>query len=276
MAKPIPPKAPALITGGSSGIGLAMARMLVRAGRPVTIMGRDTLKLSEAEADLREIGTAPVLSVRGDVGQYLDVQHAVDATLNAFGPLGLAIANAGIAKPGHFTEQPLADHVNQMQTNYFGSLHLAEAAIAAFAPGTGRLVFVSSGAALIGIHGYAAYAPSKFAVRGLAEVLRVELEARGIAVTVAFPPDTDTPQLAEEGKTKPASTKRFTEDGGVFSADVVARDILQAAMAGRFQVTTGTSLKILMRLNNLLGPYLRWEQRRAIRAEAASSGGDGA
>lgn len=267
MARPIPPDAPALVTGGSSGIGLAMARQFVRAGRPVAIMARDGLKLSDAEAELRALGTAPVLAIRGDVTQFIDVQHAVDATVAAHGPIGFAIANAGIARPGHFIEQPLADHVSQMQTNYFGSLHLAEAAVPAFAPEGGRLVFVASGAALIGIHGYAAYAPSKYAVRGLAEVLRVELASRGIAVTIAFPPDTETPQLVEEGKTKPASTKRFTEGGGVFSADVVARDIVTAAEKGRYQVTTGTSLKILLRLQHLLGPYLRWEQMRAIRAE---------
>jgi 3-dehydrosphinganine reductase len=269
MPSPLSPKAPALITGGSSGIGLAMARLLVRTGRPVAIMGRDALKLSDAEAELRALNGGEVLTCRGDVGQYLDVQHAVDATLNAFGPLGLAIANAGIAKPGHFVQQPLTDHIAQMQTNYFGSLHLAEAAITSFAIEGGRLVFVSSGAALVGVHGYSAYAPSKYAIRGLAEVLRVELAARRVSVTVAFPPDTDTPQLIEEAKTKPASTKRFTEGGGIFSADVVARDILKAAMKGQFQVTTGASLKVLMRLQDLLGPYLRWEQRRAIKAEGS-------
>ena len=268
MLKPIPPKAPALITGGSSGIGLAMAQQLVTEGRPVTITGRDRNKLVEAEALLRSIRPkASVLAIRGDVIEPVDSERAVSTTVDEFGPLGLAIANAGVARPGHFIDQPIEDHLTQMWTNYFGSLHLARSATPAFGPG-GRLVFISSGAALIGIHGYSAYAPSKFAVRGLAEVLRVELAARGISVTVAFPPDTDTPQLTQEAETKPASTKRFTEGSGVFSAEVVARDILAAAMKGQFQVTTGTSVKILMWVQDLLGPYLRWEQRRAIAAEA--------
>jgi 3-dehydrosphinganine reductase len=268
MPNPLPPAAPALITGGSSGIGLAMARIFVASGRPVAIMGRDSAKLREAEAGLKQgHPAAGVLGLRGDVGQPLDISRAVDATVDAFGPLGIAVANAGIARPGHFVDQPLGDHVSQMQTNYFGSLHLARAAVPAFGPG-GRLVFVSSGAALIGIHGYAAYAPSKYAVRGLAEVLRVELAALGISVTVAFPPDTETPQLHEEALTKPASTKRFTEGSGIFSADKVAGDIIRAALKGQFQVTTGTAIGVLMRLQDLLGPYLRWEQRRAIAAEA--------
>ncbi|MQT15076.1 hypothetical protein F0357_20940 [Rhizobiales bacterium Sp-1] len=97
----------------------------------------------------------------------------------------------------------------------------------------------------------------------------MELAQRGVSVTIAFPPDTDTPQLAEEAKTKPASTQRFTEGGGVFSAEVVARDILKAAMKGQFLVTTGTPLKIQMHLQDLLGPYLRSKQRRAIKAVSA-------
>ena len=134
MAKPIPVTAPALITGGSSGIGLAMTRRLVATGRPVAIMGRDRAKLMEAEASLRQgRADARVLGIKGDVGDSKDVQAAVDATIDAFGPLGLAVANAGIARPGQFTEQPLADHQAQMQTNYFGALHLARAAVPAFA-----------------------------------------------------------------------------------------------------------------------------------------------
>jgi 3-dehydrosphinganine reductase len=271
MPKPVAPRAPSLITGGSSGIGLAMARIFVSAGRPVAIMARDGVRLLEAEALLSGgHHSRQVLGIKGDVSDPHDVQRAVDATVDAFGPLGIAVANAGIARPGHFIEQPLEDHERQMRTNYFGSLNLARAAVPTFGP-NGRLVFVASGAALIGIHGYAAYAPSKFAVRGLAEVLRVELAARSVSVTVAFPPDTDTPQLAEEGKTKPASTKRFTEGSGIFSADQVAGDIVRAALNGQFQVTTGTAVGILMRLQDLLGPYLRWEQRRAIAAEAKAA-----
>jgi 3-dehydrosphinganine reductase len=210
-----------------------------------------------------------VLALRGDVTLPLDVARAVDATVDTFGPLGIAVANAGIARPGLFADQSLDDHLSQLQTNYIGSLHLARAAVPAFGK-SGRLVFVASGAALIGIHGYSAYAPSKFAVRGLAEVLRVELAARGISVTVAYPPDTDTPQLAAENRTKPASTRQFTEGSGIFSADRVAADIVRAALRGQFQVTTGMSIRMLMWCQDLLGPYLRWEQRRAIAAEAKS------
>ncbi|MDR3494542.1 MAG: SDR family oxidoreductase [Ancalomicrobiaceae bacterium] len=266
---PVPPSsAPALITGGSSGIGLAMARRIVAAGRPVAIVARDELRLAAAVTELKAVrADAHILAVAADVGEADAVERAVAATTARFGPLGLAIANAGIARPGLFADQPLADHDEQMRTNYFGALHLARAAVPAFAPG-GRLVFVASGAALVGIIGYSAYAPSKFALRGLAEVLRVELAERGIAVTLALPPDTDTPQLAAENVTKPAATKRFTQGGGVYSADVVAATILAAAERGIFMVTNGLALNLIMRVQDLAGPCLRWSQRRVMRAEA--------
>ena len=132
------------------------------------------------------------------------------------------------------------------------------------APGA-RLVFVGSGAAFFGIYGYAAYAPSKFALRGLAEVLRVELAPRGIAVTLAYPPDTDTPQLAAEARTKPEATKRITADGGLWQPEAVARAILRGADRGRFAVAPGVQMTALLWLHSLLAPVLRWWQGRIVR-----------
>ena len=263
-----PPSAPALITGGSSGIGLAMARQIVASGRPVALIARNETRLAAAVTALKALrADAHILAIAADVGDADAVERGIAATVARFGPLGLAIANAGVARPGLFAEQPLDQHELQMRVNYFGALHLARAAVPALARG-GRLVFVSSGAALVGITGYSAYAPSKFALRGLAEVLRVELAERNISVTLALPPDTDTPQLQAENASKPAATRRITRAGGVYSADVVAATILAAAMRGQFMVTNGPALSLLMRIQDLLGPYLRWSQRRAIRAEA--------
>jgi 3-dehydrosphinganine reductase len=132
------------------------------------------------------------------------------------------------------------------------------------------MVFVSSGAAFFGIYGYGAYAPSKFALRGLAEVLRVELALVDISVTLAYPPDTDTPQLAAEALTKPTATKEITSGGGLWSAERVAEHIVRGAERGRFLVAPGTQMGLLAYGHSLLAPALRRWQTRIARRHAAT------
>ncbi len=246
---------PAIITGGSSGIGLALASLLHARGHPLTLIARDDAKLAQAAAAL---GGAP-LTLACDVADAAALEAAVQQAHAKHGAPDYVIASAGIAEPGHFTEQPLQSHQDQMATNYFGALHLAQAAVPHMASG-GRLVFIGSGAGFFGIHGYAAYAPTKFALRGLAEVLRVELKPQGITVTLAYPPDTDTPQLAAEARTKPAATKEITASGGLWQPEAVAQAILKGADKGRFAVAPGVQMKALLWLHSLLGPALRrWQ-----------------
>src|SRR5262245_1258901 len=99
-----------------------------------------------------------------------------------------------------------------MRTNYFGSLNFAHAVVPSMIEnGGGPLVFVSSAAAICGIYGYSSYGASKFAVRRLAETLRVELRRDGIAVTLVYAPDTDTPQLAGERADRASGRQRHDQ-----------------------------------------------------------------
>ena len=123
---------------------------------------------------------------------------------------------------------------------------------------------ISSGAGLFGVYGYGAYAPSKFAVRGLAETLRVELAPHGIIVTVAYPPDTATPQLAAEYATKPEATRRITAGGGVWQPDAVAARIVRAALQGRFVSTQGFALGALALCQGATGAIHRARQSRIV------------
>lgn len=255
----------ALISGGSSGIGLACAKELARRGYPLALMARDGARLHRAATDLRAAG-ARVKTMMLDVGDADASIRAVDLLVDRFGPPSWLINSAGIAEPGLFLDQPLSAHEAQMRTNYYGSLYLAHAAARHMTnAGGGRMVFISSGAGLYGIHGYAAYAPSKFAVRGLAEVLRVELAQHRISVTVAYPPDTRTPQLEAEEQTKPAATRRITAGGGRWEAEAVARKIVAGAEAGRFMVTPGLPTTVVAAFHSLIAPILRARQRRLIR-----------
>lgn len=257
----------AFVTGGSSGIGLAAARQLAAKGHPVALFARDAARLEAARQSILEgCASARVEIFAVDVRHRDALNRALQEAMELLGAPGVAIACAGIAIPGLFAEQTLDQHQLQMEVNYFGALNFVHALTGPMTEaGGGRIGLIASGAAFFGIYGYSAYAPSKFALRGLAEVLNVELAPAGIQVTLAYPPDTDTPQLAAEKLTKPPATQAITEGGGLWSADAVARDLLQGMEQGRFVVASGVQMKLLNRLTSLIAPLLRWHQRRIIR-----------
>jgi 3-dehydrosphinganine reductase len=257
----------AIITGGSSGIGLALARQLAAAGWNLTILARDTDRLARARAALASSGTE-VVTDAVDVSDHEVVERAVHAAVARLGPPKLLVASAGMVVPGRFDELPLEAYRETMEVNYFGTLNLVRAALPAMRTQRGgRIVMISSGAALLGIYGYTAYAPSKFAVRGLAETLRSELAPDGIAVSVVYPPDTDTPQFREEVRLRPEATSRVAGTAGVLSADQVAGAILRGIRRGRFTIAPGLEMSALAVLHSVVGPMLHrfWFDRQIAR-----------
>jgi 3-dehydrosphinganine reductase len=256
----------ALISGGSSGIGLACARTLAKRGYRVALLARDPVRL-QAAADLiqREAGSSPVVYC-GDVTDERFCIQAVEDLAAGSGRLDWLITCAGIVEPSLIEATSVESLRRQMETNYFGSLNLVVPAIDAMRrAGGGRMTLVASGAAFMGLAGYGGYAPSKFAVRALAEVLRVELAQRNIEVSVACPPDTDTPQLDAENKSRPAITRLLASRGGVMSADDVARKLIAGAEAGRFMLTPSMGMWALSAFSSLYAPFFRRKQARMMR-----------
>lgn len=262
----------AIVTGGSSGIGKACAALLIDRGHPVALLARGAGRLAEARTDLLSARPdAIVITIPVDVGDQQACQIAIDQLIDANGAPEWVICSAGIAKPGLFLEQPLEDHTCQLRTNYLGSVHVVRTAAPAMAGARkGRIVLISSGAAFLGIYGYSAYAPSKFAVRALAEVLRVELSQCGVSVTVACPPDTLTPQLEAETLSKPEVTRKITSGGGVWAAHDVAKAIIDGASRGRFFVGPGWSIRLLCIFHSVLATFFRLRQVRMVRHELKS------
>ncbi len=258
------------ITGGSSGIGLSVARQAAVAGARLSLVGRDAAKLSAASATVRaETPSTPeIVTIPADVSSESAVLAALQIAEAVHGPIDILITSAGVARPGYFEEIPVSVFERTMAVNYFGTLYAIKAVVPSMrARAHGSIVLISSGAGLVGLFGYTPYAPSKFALRGLAETLRAELKPAGIAVTIVYPPDTDTPQLIEENLTKPPETKALTAGGGLWTSDAVARVTLDAVRCGRFSVTPGFQLTILSWLHSLIAPILHWSfDRVAARA----------
>ena len=206
-----------------------------------------------------------------DVTDPAAVERAVAAAVGSLGSISLVVACAGIVVPGRFETQPLDAFQRTMAVNYFGSLHLIQAALPHMQRSNGaRIVLMASGAALIGLYGYTSYAPSKFAVRGLAEALRSELSADGIAVSVVYPPDTDTPGYREELRHRPEICNRLAATGGLLSADAVAASILQGVSRRQFTIAPGIPMAALARLHSILAPLLHRFWFDPLIARAAS------
>jgi 3-dehydrosphinganine reductase len=249
----------ALISGGSSGIGLALAHRLARTGWNLTLLARDAQRLQQAKTALEtESRAGQVRIVSADVRDAPAVVAAMEGILGALGAPDLVVASAGIVIPGHFASLPLQAFNETMAINYHGTIHLLRAALPSMrARRSGHIVLISSGAGLIGLYGYTAYAPSKFAIRGLAEALRGELKPEGIGVSVVYPPDTDTPQLTEEKRVRPEITSKLAAGARVYSADAVADAILKGVSRGRFAIAPGWEMGALSRLHSLIGPILQ-------------------
>lgn len=259
----------ALITGGSSGIGLALAGLLAARGARVSLVARDPSRLAAARLSiLAGSPAASVSTASADVSVQHEVLAAIAASEAAHGPVDLLVTCAGVCQPGYFEEVPVAVFERTMAVNYLGTVYPLKAVVPGMRQrGRGSLLLVSSGAGLVGLFGYTPYSPTKFALRGLAEALRGELRSTGIRVTIVYPPDTDTPQLEQESRTKPAETRALTAGAGLWSAEAVARAALSGLEKGRFAVTPGFQLTALFWLQGLLAPFLNWKlDRIAARA----------
>ncbi len=245
-----------LITGGSSGIGLATARSLALEGAHVWLVARTPERLADA---LREVQGACQYSdqrcgvIPADVADANQAERAVAEVTRLAGLPDILINSHGVTRPGYFQELDLAVFREMMDINYFGALHTIRAVTPGMiARGSGHIVNVASGAAVVASFGYSAYSASKHALRGLSDVLRLELKPHNIRVSIVYPPDTDTPQLAWETPYKPPET-RDVYGGTIISPDSVARSIVNGIKRKRYSITPGIEMTAAARLSQLLG-----------------------
>lgn len=252
----------AIITGGSSGIGKEIAKLLASQGSNISIIARNPTKLEIAKVEITATVVNPeqkIITISTDVANQLEVENAIHQATNKIGFPDLLITAAGISYPGYFRELPIEIFEQTMAINYFGSLYCVRAVLPMMEQQKkGQIVMISSGAGLIGIYGYTPYCPSKFAIRGLAESLRGELKLSGISVSVVYPPDTDTPQLEVENQTKPLETKRITATSGIWSAEDMAAEILRGIKKKTFTIAPGLEMTLLDKLHSLFAPIIHW------------------
>ncbi len=175
-----------LITGGSRGLGLAIARELTQYGTNLVLVARTHSQLSRAQADLEARGSK-VLSIVADVTQQADIDRAIEQTVATFGGLDVVINVAGIIQTGPIDNITDEEFHQTMAVNAFAPLHLTRAALPYLRARRGRVLIVSSVGGKVAVPHLSSYSMSKFAVTGLGQALRAELAADGVGVTTVLP-----------------------------------------------------------------------------------------
>jgi dehydrogenase/reductase SDR family member 7B len=175
-----------IITGGSSGIGKALAIAFGSRGSKVLITGRNQDELDKAVAEIRGKGIS-IEGFRADVSREEDNQRMAQAALTAFGRIDVLINNAGISMRALFEDVDLAVVKKVMDINFYGVLYATKYCLPEIKKNKGSVVGISSIAGYRGLPGRTGYSASKFALNGFLEVLRTELLKTGVHVLTASP-----------------------------------------------------------------------------------------
>ncbi|WP_367319821.1 SDR family oxidoreductase [Streptomyces sp. HUAS ZL42] len=206
----------ALITGGGSGIGAAVARQLLNAGHRVAVTGRGEARLRGFKEELGE--PEGLLTIPGNAAEYDDVRAAVETTLKEFGRLDTVVANAGSATHDSVAEGDPAGWTDMILTNVLGPALLIRASIDALKETRGRIVLVGSVAGFVHTPGNI-YGATKWAVTGLAENTRRQVTEWGVGVTLIAPGRVETPFWDGYGSLPP---------GHLLTADQIADSVVWA------------------------------------------------
>ncbi|RKX92726.1 MAG: short-chain dehydrogenase [Spirochaetes bacterium] len=235
------------ITGGSSGIGYAAAEAFLKEGASVLLIARDQGKLEKAGKSLlistgRDSDSIATASV--DISEFKRVTEVLEDRMNSIGIPDILINGAGMAYPDYFDRIPHEIFVKTININLIGTWNVISVVVPRMKERGGHLVNISSVEGYVGTFGYAAYSASKFGIIGFSEVLKGELKPYSIDVSVLCPPDTDTPQLKEEDRTKPPETRAISGNVKIMQPGEVAAYLLKGIRRRKFMILPGFMNKI--------------------------------
>ncbi len=173
-----------IITGGSDGIGKALAGALLKQGAKVATCGRNQQKLDNL---INENAGLPLFTMIADVSKEDDCKNFIEAAIEKFGGINILINNAGISMRALFKDTDLVTLKNVMNTNFWGAVYCTKYALNAIIEKKGTIVGVSSIAGYRGLPGRSGYSASKHALNGWLEALRTELLETGVNVMWVCP-----------------------------------------------------------------------------------------
>lgn len=257
-----------VITGGSSGIGLDLAKAYTQQGCDVVLMARNQQKLDEAVAlcsSLKKNAEQKVLAFSVDVADKEALAASVQHIKQTVAVPDLLILSAGIVQSVRFMDQTDAEFESIIQTNVMGSRAVARAFLPEMIQqGKGQLCFVSSLGGIISTYGYSAYSASKFAVLGMAGALRQELHAHGVGVSVLCPPEVDTPMVQSESEHILPQTRFIKDIGGTLNVETVTRATVKGVAKNRFIIVPGLMAKISYAQSRFMPRIFGWFMQQLV------------
>lgn len=235
-----------IITGGSAGIGLCLARELASRGANLTLIARGEERLQSAKKELEQYG-GTVLVYSCDVADSERLEGCIGEARAKLGNIDGLIANSGYCHPGYFHEMAARDLYNQINTNLVGSVYAIHHAIPHLLDnGGGFIAITSSPAGNAGVFGFAAYGATKAALNNLSHALRAEYGRHNINIHLLLPPDTNTPGYKQEVLLYPNETRAILAGGRLFEPEVVARKFADGILKGKKQVTVSLEMHLLL------------------------------
>lgn len=248
-----------MITGGSQGIGLAVAKEVARLGGSVCIIAIGDIEEAKKEVNLLRISKSQfveaILCDTTDpdrleplIREYIKRRCVPDYLFNF----------VGYAYPQYVENLVFDDFKRNMDVNYFGQLMPTLIILPYYMKDRrgGYITFTSSVLGYLGIMGYSTYSPTKHAIVGFAESLRHELKPFSIKISVLYPPDTRTPGFERENETKPLECAMISEKAKLLEPEEVAETFIKGVLSNKFQILPGKA-KLYWRLFRYFPGFVR-------------------
>lgn len=240
-----------VITGGSSGIGKALAEVFGKNGSKILITGRNKIDLDRTVLELASKGIL-IHGFRADVTLPDDNKKMAEEALKQFGRIDVLINNAGISMRALYEDLDLSVVKKVMDINFYGALYATQSCLAEIIKNKGSVIGISSIAGFRGLPGRVGYSASKFALNGFLEVLRTEMLHRGVHVLTACPGFTSS-NIRNRALTKDGSVQGESprEETKMMTAEECARHIYRATLKRKTFLILTTQGKLAVWINKL-------------------------